>query len=206
MPIEIRELVIRATVITVSDACSRGERKDTSGEVLVQLLRDLGAEIVATQILSDDLDPLAEALRKYADQPDVNLIITTGGTGFAPRDNTPEATLKVIEREAPGLAEAMRMETLKQTPMAMISRGVCGIRSNTLIVNLPGSPKAVSESFAVIAPVLKHAIATAWKHDCYKVMLLTGSKNPATLKFYSDVGFEQNKTGFQIRHLPVRDS
>ena len=156
MPIEIRELVIKATVITV---CSRGERKDTSGEVLVQLLRDLGAEIVATQILADDLDPLAEALRKYADQPGVNLIITTGGTGFAPRDNTPEATLKVIEREAPGLAEAMRMETLKQTPMAMISRGVCGIRSSTLIVNLPGSPKAVSESFAVIAPVLKHAIA-----------------------------------------------
>jgi len=159
MPIEIRELVIRATVITVSDACSRGERQDTSGEVLVQLLGELGAEIAATQILSDDLDPLAKALRKYADQPDVNLIITTGGTGFAPRDNTPEATLKVIEREAPGLAEAMRMETLKQTPMAMISRGVCGIRSNTLIVNLPGSPKAVSESFAVIAPVLKHAIA-----------------------------------------------
>jgi|SRR6185295_15751915 len=158
MPIEIRELVIKATVITVSDACSRGERKDTSGEVLVQLLRDLGAEIVATQILSDDLDPLAEALRKYADQPGVNLIITTGGTGFAPRDNTPEATLKVIERETPGLAEAMRMETLKQTPMAMISRGVCGIRNGTLIVNLPGSPKGVRESFAVIRPVLGHAV------------------------------------------------
>ena len=159
MPIEIRELVIRATVITVSDACSRGERKDTSGEVLVQLLLDLGAEIVATQILSDDLEPLVAALLDCAERMDVNLIVTTGGTGFAPRDNTPEATLRVIEREAPGLAEAMRMETLKQTPMAMISRGVCGIRSNTLIVNLPGSPKAVSESFAVIAPVLKHAIA-----------------------------------------------
>jgi len=159
MPIEIRELVIRATVITVSDACARGERKDTSGEVLVQLLLELGAEIVATQILSDDLEPLAAALLDCSERSDVNLIVTTGGTGFAPRDNTPEATLKVIEREAPGLAEAMRMETLKQTPMAMISRGVCGIRSNTLIVNLPGSPKAVSESFAVIAPVLKHAIA-----------------------------------------------
>ena len=159
MPIEIRELVIRATVITVSDACARGERKDTSGEVLVQLLLELGAEIVATQILSDDLEPLAAALLDCSERSDVNLIVTTGGTGFAPRDNTPEATLKVIEREAPGLAEAMRMETLKQTPMAMISRGVCGIRSNTLIVNLPGSPKAVSESFAVISPVLKHAIA-----------------------------------------------
>ena len=159
MPIEIRELVIKAAVITVSDACSRGERKDISGEVLVQLLLELGAEIVATQILSDDLEPLAAALIDCAERSDVNLIITTGGTGFAPRDNTPEATLKVIEREARGLAEAMRMETLKQTPMAMISRGVCGIRSGTLIVNLPGSPKGVRESFAVIAPVLKHAIA-----------------------------------------------
>jgi molybdenum cofactor synthesis domain-containing protein len=159
MPIEIRELVIRATVITVSDACSRGERKDTSGELLVQLLTEIGAEIVATLILSDDQDPLATALLEFAERPDVNLIITTGGTGLAPRDNTPEATLAVIEREAPGLAEAMRMETLKQTPMAMLSRGVCGIRSGTLIINLPGSPKAVRESFAVIAPVLKHAIA-----------------------------------------------
>lgn len=159
MPIEIRELVIRATVITVSDACSKGERKDTSGETLVQLLREMGAEIVATRILNDDLDPLAETLKKFADLPEVNLIVTTGGTGLAPRDNTPEATLRVIEREAPGLAEAMRMETLKQTPMAMISRGVCGTRSGTLIVNLPGSPKAVRESFEVIRPVLPHAIA-----------------------------------------------
>jgi molybdopterin adenylyltransferase len=159
MPIEIPELIIRAVVITVSDACSRGERKDASGELLVQLLKDIGAEIVATKILSDDLDPLAETLRKFADQPDINLIVTTGGTGLAPRDNTPEATLAVIERAAPGLAEAMRNETLKQTPMAMISRGVCGIRSGTLIINLPGSPKAVRESFAVIAPVLNHAIA-----------------------------------------------
>jgi molybdopterin adenylyltransferase len=150
---------IRAVVITVSDACSRGERKDASGEALVQLLTELGAEIVKTRILSDDPDPLADALREFADQRDVNLIVTTGGTGLAPRDNTPEATLAVIEREAPGLAEAMRIETLKQTPMAMISRGVCGIRSGTLIINLPGSPKAVRESFAVIAPVLNHAIA-----------------------------------------------
>jgi molybdopterin adenylyltransferase len=159
MPIEIRELVIRAVVITVSDACASGERKDTSGEVLVQLLQELGAQIVATRILSDDLDPLTDALREFADWRNVNLIVTTGGTGLAERDNTPEATLQVIEREAPGLAEAMRIETLKQTPMAMLSRGVCGIRCGALIVNLPGAPKAVRESFAVIAPVLKHAIA-----------------------------------------------
>ena len=136
-------VAIRAVVITVSDACSRGERRDESGEALVELLRDLDAEIVETKILSDDLEPLINTLRKFADRKDANLIITTGGTGFGPRDNTPEATKAVIEREAPGLAEAMRLETLKHTPMAMISRGACGICSGTLIVNLPGSPKGV---------------------------------------------------------------
>jgi molybdenum cofactor synthesis domain-containing protein len=150
---------IHAVVITSSDACSAGEREDESGTILVQLLSELDAEIVAKEIVNDDLEPLAEMLRVFADRPDVNLIVTTGGTGFGPRDNTPEATRRVIEREAPGLAEAMRIETLKHTPMAMISRGVCGIRSGTLIVNLPGSPKAVRESFEVIRPVLSHAIA-----------------------------------------------
>jgi len=149
---------ICAVVITASDACSRGEREDKSGELLVELLNELGAHIVAKEILSDDLEPLADKLREYADRPDVNLILTTGGTGFARRDHTPEATLRVVERSAPGLSEAMRIVTLKQTPMAMISRGVSGIRSETLIVNLPGSPKAVRESFNVIRPVIAHAI------------------------------------------------
>src|SRR5437879_5341562 len=159
---------IQAVVITASDACARGEREDKSGEALVELLTELGAEIVAKDIVNDDLDPLAHKLRAYADLKHVNLIVTTGGTGFGPRDNTPEATLSVIEREAPGLAEAMRMETLKHTLMAMISRGVCGIRSGTLIVNLPGSPKAVAESFAVIKPVLGHVVellAGETRHD-----------------------------------------
>jgi len=159
---------IRAVVITVSDACSRGEREDTSGAALVQLLTELGAEIVETKILSDDLDPLVQALTDFAQRDDVNLIITTGGTGLGPRDNTPEATQQVIEREAPGIAEAIRLESLKATPMAMLSRGVCGVRSGTLIINVPGSPKAVREGFAVIAPIIPHAlnlIAGRTRHD-----------------------------------------
>ena len=149
---------IRAVVITASDACAAGKREDKSGELLVQSLTELGAEIVAREIVNDDLEPLAHKLRAYADLKHVNLIVTTGGTGFGPRDNAPEATRQVIEREAPGLCEAMRIETLKNTPMAMISRGVSGIRSSTLIVNFPGSPKAVRESFEVIKPVLPHVI------------------------------------------------
>jgi molybdopterin adenylyltransferase len=160
--------MIRAVVITVSDACSRGEREDTSGAALVQLLTELGAEIVDRKILSDDLDPLVQELTDYAQRDDVNLIITTGGTGLGPRDNTPEATQQVIEREAPGIAEAIRVESLKATPMAMLSRAVCGVRSGTLIINVPGSPKAVRESFAVVAPIIPHAInllAGRTKHD-----------------------------------------
>lgn len=149
---------IRAVVVTVSDACACGERQDQSGEALKRLLEEAGAEIVERRVLSDDLEPLAATLRAYADRADVNLIITTGGTGLGPRDNTPEATLAIIEREVPGIAEAIRAESLKFTPMAMISRGICGVRSGVLIVNLPGSPKAVVESFGVIRPVLKHAI------------------------------------------------
>ena len=150
---------IRAFVVTVSDACASGEREDASGAAVVELLQSLGAEIVGKTIVSDDLEPLTALLIKAADRADVNLVVTTGGTGFAPRDNTPEATLAAIEREAPGIPEAMRMQTINNTPMAMISRGVCGIRSGALIINLPGSPKGVRESFAVIAPVLNHAIA-----------------------------------------------
>lgn len=150
---------VRSVVITVSDACSRGERADDSGELLDALLKESGAEVIDRRIVSDDLEPLAKLLSDFAAREEVNLIVTTGGTGLGPRDNTPEATLSVLEREVPGIAEAIRAESLKFTPMAMISRGVCGVRSGTLIVNLPGSPKAVRESFSVIKPVLKHAVA-----------------------------------------------
>lgn len=149
---------IRAAVITVSDACSRGERADDSGAALVELLESCGAEIVEKRIVSDDLDPLTALLRETSGKENINLILTTGGTGLGPRDNTPEATLQVIEREVPGIAEAIRAESLKVTPMAMISRGVAGVSAGTLIVNFPGSPKAVRESFAVIKPVLAHAV------------------------------------------------
>ena len=149
---------VKVVVITVSDACSRGERNDDSGEALKLLLQEKEAQIVASEIVSDDLEPLTQTLRRYAEMPHVNLIITTGGTGLGPRDNTPEATKRILEREVPGISEAIRAESLKFTPMAMISRGVSGECFGTLIINFPGSPKAVRESFAVISPVLHHAM------------------------------------------------
>ena len=154
----MNKVPIKAVVITVSDRCSRGEAEDLSGAVLVDCLQEIGAEIVEKIIVSDDFEPLAEILKLQADKKEINLIVTTGGTGLTPRDNTPEATRAVIEKEASGLAEAMRFESLKKTPMAMLSRGVCGTRGKTLIVNLPGSPKAVRECFDVIKSVLPHAI------------------------------------------------
>lgn len=148
---------MKTIVISISD--SRDAENDASGDLLVGLLSESGAKVIGKLILTDDRDELAETLRSYADRNAADLIITTGGTGLAPRDNTPEATRSVIEKEAPGLAEAMRRETAVNTPMAMLSRAVCGIRGKTLIINLPGSPRAVVECFEVIKPVLGHAVA-----------------------------------------------
>lgn len=147
---------IKAVVVTVSD--SRNEENDISGKKLVEILTDFGAEVVEKIIVSDDFDHLRQTLYVLTEREDVNLIVTTGGTGFAERDNTPEATRAVIEKETPGLAEAMRFETSKINPKAWLSRGVCGIRNNTLIINFPGSPKGVTECFEVIKPILPHAV------------------------------------------------
>ena len=148
--------IIKAAIVTVSDSRTVGD--DLSGNKLAELMASVDAESVERIIVTDDLDGLRKTLCDLTEREDLNLILTTGGTGFGPRDNTPEATLAVIEREAPGLAEAMRRETAAKSPMAMLSRGVCGVRGHTLIINLPGSLTGVEECFDVIRPVLGHAI------------------------------------------------
>jgi len=148
--------LIKAAIVTVSD--TRRPDDDLSGKKLAELVWSIGGEVVETMIVIDDLEHLRNTLYGLTEREDVNLIITTGGTGFGPRDNTPEATRAVVEREAPGLAEAMRRETAAKTPMAMLSRGICGIRATALIINLPGSPRGVEECFEVLRPVLQHAI------------------------------------------------
>jgi molybdenum cofactor synthesis domain-containing protein len=151
--------VIKAVVLTISDSASRGEREDQSGPAVTAELQLLKAEIIATEILPDEREQIAARLRHYADTGAANLIVTTGGTGLSPRDVTPEATRDVIEREAPGLGELMRAESLKVTPLAALSRSVCGARGRTLIVNLPGSVRGAKENLGAIIRVLPHAIS-----------------------------------------------
>ncbi len=151
---------MRVGILTLSDRSARGERPDASGPVIREFAQTrLGAEVALEAVLPDDLAAISATLSDWCDRAGVDVIFTTGGTGFAPRDVTPEATRAVIEREAPGLAEAMRAASLRVTQHAMLSRAVCGLRARTLIVNLPGSPKAVRENLETLAPVLPHAIA-----------------------------------------------
>lgn len=148
-----------AGVLTISDSAASGQAEDRSGPILVELVQTLWPqESPLRAVAPDDREQIAGWLRKWADDMDLALILTTGGTGFAPRDITPEATRPLLDREAPGIAEAMRAAGLAVTPHAMLSRGVAGIRGQTLIINFSGSPKAVREQFAVIAPVLPHAL------------------------------------------------
>lgn len=150
---------VRTAILTISTTLARGEGEDVSGAELARLASAAGCEVVAHDVVGDEHAAIEAALRGYVADA-AALVFTTGGTGLTPDDVTPEATRAVIEREAPGLVEAMRAESLRQTPMAMLSRGVAGIAGNTLIVNFPGSPRAIDETFGIIAPTLRHAVDT----------------------------------------------
>jgi molybdenum cofactor synthesis domain-containing protein len=146
-------------VVTVSDGVSAGTREDTSGDVLAELLGDEGFDVERT-VVPDDVGSIAQAIRTLGDSG-VSLVLTTGGTGFAPRDVTPEATREVVDRDAPGLAEAIRADALARTPHALLSRGIAGLRGATLVVNLPGSPGGCRDGFEVVRPALRHGLELA---------------------------------------------
>jgi len=147
-------------IITVSDKGSRGERKDESGPTAEELLKPMGGIMKKYMMVPDEREDIKKAIKEMADSLNIDMILTSGGTGFSPRDVTPEATLEMIERIVPGIPEAMRAESLKATPKAMLSRAVAGIRGRSLIINLPGSPKGVRECLNVVIPVLRHGIET----------------------------------------------
>lgn len=150
--------MIRVAVLTISDSSSKGTRADESGEVLKSLAAKLPGTVECADIVADEVDQIQQKICHYADDLQIDLILTTGGTGISPRDNTPEATQPLLDKELPGLPEAMRIAGMQKTPYAMLTRGVAGIRGNSLIINFPGSPKAVAENFEAIRVVLKHTI------------------------------------------------
>ena len=151
-------MVFKVVILTISDRGSKGEREDASGPLIREMVTDLPGKVVHYEIIPDEKDLIAEALKKSVDELRADLVLTTGGTGLSPRDVTPDATLMVIDKEVPGFSEAMRAESLKKTPHAMISRAMVGIRGSSLIVNLPGSPKAVTESLNYIIDTLQHGL------------------------------------------------
>jgi len=151
-------MTIRVGILTVSDRSAQGLREDASGPALIEAVANQGWQVVKTLITPDDREQISQALSTWCDSHELDLILTTGGTGFSPRDQTPEATQDIIERPAPGLAEAMRAASLRITPHAMLSRAIAGIRRQTLIINLPGSPKAAIENLQVVIPVIPHAV------------------------------------------------
>ncbi len=151
-------MMFRAAVLTVSDRCARGERPDEGGPIVAELLKSAGYALVHTAIVPDEQDEIELALREIADKGLADLLVTTGGTGFAPRDVTPEATKAVCAHMTPGIPEAMRAASMKITPRAMLSRAEAGIRKRTLIINLPGSPKAAKENLEAVLPALEHGL------------------------------------------------
>lgn len=150
--------MITIGIITASDKGSRGERTDTSGPLIEEIVKDVGGVVKEYAIVADEKQALVEKMKYMCDELNLHLVLTTGGTGFSLRDVTPEATLEVIERQVPGIPEAIRMKSLSITPKAMLSRAVAGIRNQTLIINLPGSPKGVRESLEVVLPAISHGI------------------------------------------------
>ena len=151
-------MAIRTAILTVSDMCSQGKRADTSGQTIEDMLPENKFEVCEKTIVPDDYDTITKTLKRFSDELNVEVVLTTGGTGLGPRDITPEATTAVCNRMAPGFSEILRCESYKKTPNAVLSRGVSGIRNNTLIINLPGSPKAVRECLEIILKVLPHAV------------------------------------------------
>ncbi|MDP9344933.1 MAG: MogA/MoaB family molybdenum cofactor biosynthesis protein [Actinomycetota bacterium] len=154
---------MRTVVLTVSTSVARREADDASGPLLARLAEEAGAEVVAMEVLPDDFALIEDRLRHYA-ADNVRFVFTTGGTGLTPDDVTPEATRAVVERDVPGIAEAMRAESLRHTPMGLLSRGVSGLIGETLIVNFPGNPKAIEQLFGLLAPVLEHAARSMVRH------------------------------------------